>query len=82
MQEPKCEVVEAEAKMCKTSSQTAAMPEDWQATNVTHRYGQGSEGNPRNYRHMNLASFLSTHLEELVINVTTTEITKTWINIV
>lgn len=79
--DPKCEVVEAEAKRV-TSSQTATVPEDWQVSDVTHKYEKSSEGNPKNHRLANLASFPSIHLAESLIKDEITEIMKTWINIV
>lgn len=68
--------------MCNLSSQTAVVPEDCQVTDVTHRYGKGSEGNPKNGRQVSLASFPSIHLAKAVIKDKITEIMKTWINIV
>lgn len=82
LKEPKCAVVEAEAKVCNLSLQTAVVPEDCQVTDVTHRYGKGSEGNPKNGRQVSLASFPSIHLAKAVIKDKITEIMKTWINIV
>lgn len=79
LKEPEYEVVKAEAKVCNLSSQTAAVPEDWQVTDVTHRYRKGSGGNPKNRRQVSLASFLSIHLAESVIK---DKIVKTWVNIV
>lgn len=82
VKESKCEIVEAEAQVCKLSLQTAAVPEDWQVDGVTNRYGKGSEGNPKNCKLGSLASFPSIHLSESVLKDKITDIMKTWINIV
>lgn len=44
LRKPKSEIIKAEAKMCNLSSKTAAVPENFQVSDVTHRYGRDSGG--------------------------------------